>query len=62
MLIKPTAEICYRDTGVLMHVQVLDYRDNVYQAPVFGIHMAKALNECKRNGKNYMVFFGEPQN
>lgn len=57
----PSAAIYYRDSEILMHIYGLDYRDNVYQASVFHTLMTKALNECKREGKKWMVFFGEQQ-
>lgn len=58
---EPAAAIYNRDSQVLMHIYGVDYKNNVYQPKAFRLLMAKALNECKRNGKKYMVFFGEQQ-
>lgn len=58
---EPAGAIYNRDAKTLMHIYGVDYRNNVYNAEVFRILMAAALNECKRNGKKYMVFFGEAQ-
>lgn len=57
----PSAAIYNRDAETLMHIYGLDYRDQVFNPSAFRVLMAKALNECKRNGKKYMVFFGEQQ-
>lgn len=58
---EPTAAIYNRDAEILMHIYGVDYQNNIYNSSAFRILMAKALNECKRNGKKYMVFFGEQQ-
>lgn len=58
---EPTAAIYNRDAEILMHIYGVDYKNNVYQPTAFRTLMTKVLNECKRKGKKYMVFFGEQQ-
>lgn len=59
---EPTAAIYNRDAEILMHIYGVDYQNNIYQPEAFRILMAKTLNECKRNNKTSMVFFGDEEN
>lgn len=56
---EPAGAIYNRDSEILMHIYGVDYRNDVYNPEVFRILMAAALNECKRGGKKYMVYFAE---
>lgn len=55
------AAIYNRDAEILMHIYGVDYRDGVYDPQVYARLLAKALNECKRNGKRYMVLFSDEE-
>ena len=55
----PTAAIYNRDAEILMHIYGVDYKDDLYRPEPFRALMASALNDCKRSGKKYMVYFGD---
>lgn len=55
------AAIYNRDSDILMHIYGVDYADGVYDEKAFSALLIRALNECKKNGKEFMVFFNEDE-
>lgn len=55
------AAIYVRDSGCLMEIYGVDYRDGQYQKEAFSSLVVTALNACKRSGKKHMVFFGDDE-
>lgn len=58
---KPAAAIYYMDARVLVEIFGLDFDNNRYDENIFCGLLAKALNECKRQGKQYVVFFNDDE-
>lgn len=58
---KPMAAIYYTDAKVLVEIFGLDFDNNRYDENIFCGLLAKALNECKRQGKRYVVFFNDDE-
>lgn len=59
---EPTAAIYCRDCEILMEIYGVDFKNECYQKTAFRTLVTKVLNECKRNGKKNMCFFGEAEN
>lgn len=58
---QPAGAIYDRDAEVLMHIYGIDYLDDIFQESTFRALLIKELNECKRAGKKYMVFFNDAE-
>ena len=58
---EPTAAIYNRDAEILMEIFGVDFKDGLYRDDIFRTLTVKALNEDKRRGKKYMIFFGEEE-
>lgn len=57
-----TAAIYCRDCEILMDIYGVDFEDGSYHRDAFCALVTKVLNECKRQGKKNMGFFGDNEN
>lgn len=56
---EPVAAIYCRDCDILMEIFGVDFKNGRYHKEAFRVLLAKVLNECKRQGKKSMCFFGD---
>lgn len=56
---EPAAAIYCRDRDILMEIFGVDFKNGRYRKEAFRVLLAKVLNECKRQGKKSMCFFGD---
>lgn len=58
---EPQAAVYYTDEESLCEIFGVDFAGNIYDEDVFCQIVSRALNECKRRGKKYMVFFNDEE-
>lgn len=58
---EPVGAIYYTDEQVLVEIFGVDFVGDRFEKTVFRSLLVKVLNDCKKSGKKYMVFFNDDQ-